>query len=154
MSEHGRTHPAHGKVPNYCFGCGTSNPQGMRLKFSIDESTNVVRGAFALPSKYQGSRKIAHGGIVALLLDEAMGKLNRVDGVIAPTAELKVEYLRPTPVGRKIVVEARATKQEGRNYWRECTISDESGTLLVRGTGRFVKVGERPPATSKQALKR
>lgn len=109
----------------------------------------MVRGSFRMPARYQGSRKVLHGGIVALLLDEAMGKFNRVDGIVAPTAELKVDYLRPVPVGRKILVEARRIRQEGRNYWRESTIADAGGKLLVRGKGRFVKVGESKLLSSK-----
>jgi len=95
-----------------------------------------------MPGRYQGSRKVLHGGIVALLLDEAMGKFNRLDEIVAPTAELSVEYLRPVPVGRKILVEARRIRQQGRNYWREGTIADADGKLLARGKGRFVKVAD------------
>jgi len=131
---------------NCCFGCGPYNTQGMHLSFKVDGAEPVVRGAFRMAARYQGSRKVLHGGIVALLLDEAMGKFNRVEEIIAPTAELSVEYLRPVPVGRKIVVEARRVRQEGRNYWRECIIQDENGKLLARGKGRFVKIGEYVPA--------
>ena len=127
---------------NVCFGCGPYNSQGMHLKFHIDGNEPVVRGAFRIPGRYQGSRKVLHGGIVALLLDEAMGKFNRVEEIIAPTAELSVEYLRPVPVGRKIVVEARRVRHEGRNYWRECIIQDGDGKLLARGKARFVKIGD------------
>jgi uncharacterized protein (TIGR00369 family) len=129
---------------NYCFGCGPHNTRGMHLKFQIEGADPVVRGNFRMPSRFQGSRNVLHGGIVALLLDEAMGKFNRMDRIIAPTAELSVQYLRPVPVGRKIVVEARQVRREGRNYWRECTIQDEDGKLLALGKGRFVKVGDAP----------
>jgi uncharacterized protein (TIGR00369 family) len=139
---------------NCCFGCGPYNTQGMHLRFQVDGAEPVVRGAFRMAARYQGSRKVLHGGIVALLLDEAMGKLNRVEEIIAPTAELSVEYLRPVPVGRKIVVEARRVRHEGRNYWRECTIQDEDGRLLARGKGRFVKIGDRVPAGAANGGKR
>ena len=127
---------------NYCFACGPHNTGGMHLKFKAEGDDPVVRGTFRVPGRYQGSRKVLHGGIVALLLDEAMGKFNRMDAIVAPTAELRVEYLRPVPVGRKISVSARRIRQQGRNYWRECRIEDETGKLLVRGKGRFVKVGD------------
>ena len=123
----------------------------MHLKFKIEGDNPVVRGTFRMPGRYQGSRKVLHGGIVALLLDEAMGKFNRVDAIVAPTAELRVEYLRPVPVGQKILVSARRTRQEGRNFWRECQIEDAAGKLLARGKGRFVKVGDAPPRNEKKA---
>jgi len=147
--------PAKPRAPgNYCFGCGANNSGGMHLKFSVEGSAPVVRGALRLPARYQGSRKVMHGGIVALLMDEAMGKFNRVEEIIAPTAELSVEYLRPVPTGRKILVEARRIRQEGRNYWRECTIVDEGGRLLARGRGRFVKVGNKTSSTGNNGVKK
>jgi uncharacterized protein (TIGR00369 family) len=115
----------------------------MHLKFHVLENDSVVRGAFRMPARYQGSRSIVHGGIIATLLDEAMAKLNRPDQIVAPTAELRVEYLRPVPVGEKIVVEARRTARRGRNYWREGTIQDSEGNLLARGKARFVRIGDR-----------
>ncbi|MBI2816799.1 MAG: PaaI family thioesterase [Acidobacteria bacterium] len=128
---------------NFCYACGADNPQGMRLKFNVDPEGPVVRATFSMAHRYQGPPNGVHGGIIATLVDEAMGKLSRVDGVVALTAELNVEYLRPVPLGRKIIVEARPAQQRGRSYWRECTIHDANGTLLVRGKGRFVKVAAR-----------
>ena len=129
------------KIPrNFCYVCGQDNGQGMRLKFSIDAKDSVVRGTFNLAGRYQGPPACAHGGIIATLVDEAMGKLSRLDGAVTMTAELTVEYLRPVPLRKKILVEARPTEQSGRNYWRECTICDAQGKLLARGKGRFVKI--------------
>ena len=128
---------------NFCYICGPDNPEGMRLKFSIDPKDPVVRGTFSLAYRYQGPPSSAHGGVIAAVVDEAMGKLNRVEGIVGVTAEMTVEYLRPVPLGRKIVVEARPSEHRGRNYWRECTIHDSKGKLLVRGRGRFVKIAER-----------
>lgn len=135
------------KPKNFCFGCGAANPHSMRLKFSLFPEEPVVRGTLRLARRYQGPPAAVHGGIIALIVDEAMGKLSRVDGVVALTAELTVEYLKPVPLGRKIMVEARPVKQMGRNYWRECTIRDSEGTLLVRSRGRFVKIAVRDDVT-------
>lgn len=142
-----------GSARNYCFGCGPHNAAGMHLQFTLEGEEPIVRGRFRLPRRFQGSRQVLHGGIVALLLDEAMGKFNRVEQIIAPTAELSVEYLRPVPVGAKIVVEARQVRKQGRNYWRAGVIQDAAGTLLARGRGRFVKVGEAPASTRNGARK-
>jgi len=133
---------------NFCFACGPDNPDGMHLKFSVDAEVPLVRGTFNLANRYQGPPGGVHGGIIASLVDEAMGKLNRVDGIVGLTAEINVEYLRLVPLGREILVEARPSDHHGRNYWRECTIRDSEGKLLVRSRGRFVKVAVREPASS------
>jgi uncharacterized protein (TIGR00369 family) len=111
----------------------------------VDHKAAVARGQFHTRGRFRGSRLHLHGGIIATLLDEAMGNLNRLDSIIAPTAELSIEYLRPVPIGTKVVLEARRVRQEGRNYWREGTVCDEQGTVLARGRARFVKIGERSP---------
>jgi len=102
-----------------------------------------VRGKFRIAHRYEGPPGAVHGGIIATLVDEAMGKLSRIDGVIALTAELNVQYLRLVPLGRTIIVEARPAEHHGRSYWRECTISDAKGEVLVRSRGRFVKIAAR-----------
>lgn len=113
------------------------------MKFSVFPEENLARGTLSIAHRYLGPPSGVHGGIIALIMDECMGKLSRFDGVVALTAELNVEYLRLVPLGRKIVVEARPVKQLGRSYWRECTIRDSKGTLLARGKGRFVKIATR-----------
>ena len=126
----------------------------MQLKFTVEGVDPVVRGSFRIPGRYQGSPKVLHGGIVPLLLDEAMGKFNRLDGIVAPTADLSVEYRRPVPVRAKILVQARRIRQQGRNYWRECTIEDDAGKLLAHGKGRFVKVGDSVAANGNDGVRK
>ena len=72
-----------------------------------------------------------------MLLDEAMGKVNRFRGVRAVTAELNVEYLRPVPVEQEIVVEAREIETKGRNLFHVGEIRNVKGDVLARGRGRF-----------------
>ncbi len=63
---------------NHCFGCGHDNPQGMRLKFSLDEESRQAICHFKLSRKYTGPPGYAHGGIIATILDEAMGKVSNL----------------------------------------------------------------------------
>lgn len=48
---------------------------------------------------HQGAPGLAHGGIIATAMDEAMGVLNRLLLVPAVTVHLEVDYIRPVPVG-------------------------------------------------------
>ncbi|HKS67261.1 MAG TPA: PaaI family thioesterase [Candidatus Acidoferrales bacterium] len=125
---------------NTCFGCGGANERGMKLAFEQDDTARRIRGRFCLGDEYSGGPGFLHGGIIAVLLDEAMGKVNRFRGVRAVTAELNVEYLRPVPVGREIVIEAREVGAKGRDLFHEGEIRSASGELLARGRGRFVDV--------------
>ena len=112
----------------------------MKLTFEQDDERRRIVGRFVLGKEYEGGSGFLHGGIIATLIDEAMGKVNRFREVLAVTAELNVEYHRPVPVDAPIVVEAYETKQEGSNLHHECEIRTEAGKLLARGQGRFVIV--------------
>nr|HEV7953016.1 PaaI family thioesterase [Candidatus Acidoferrales bacterium] len=128
------------KPDNVCFGCGGANTAGMKLEFEADLETGRVTGRFKIGKDFQGSMGMLHGGITALLMDEAMGKVCALSNVRAVTAELSVKYLRPIQVDQEIVVEAFQVKREGRDMYHEGTISNTAGKVLARGLGRFVVI--------------
>jgi uncharacterized protein (TIGR00369 family) len=125
---------------NACFGCGGANPHGMRLTFEQDDAAQRIRGMFRVGAEFQGGTGFLHGGIIATLLDEVMGKLTRFRGVHAVTAELKVEYLRPVPVDEDLRIEGWEIEKKGRSLFYAGEIRDASGALLARGNGRFVEI--------------
>jgi uncharacterized protein (TIGR00369 family) len=128
---------------NQCFGCGGNNADGMKLTFEQDNVNRRIVGRFVLGKRYQGGGGFAHGGIIALLLDEAMGKVCRFREIRAVTAELSVEFLKPVAVNKEIVVEGREMEMNGRNLFLAGEIRDEKGDLLARGKGRFVVIKPR-----------
>jgi len=91
---------------------------------------------------------MAHGGIIATLLDEAMGKVCRFREVRAVTAELTVQYLKPVKVDEEIIVEGYETEVKGRNLFLVGEIRNSAGEVLAKGTGRFVVIGQKEKATS------
>ncbi len=126
--------------PNLCFGCGSGNARGMKLLFERDAARQRTVGRFRLGAEYQGPPGFIHGGIIATVLDEAMGKVSRFFDVRTVTAELTVEYLRPVRVGQEIAVEGYLKERKGRQYYYGAEIRGAGGELLVRGSGRFVEV--------------
>jgi uncharacterized protein (TIGR00369 family) len=126
------------RADNVCFGCGGGNAQGMKLVFEADPATRRVTGKFRLGPEYQGSLGMLHGGITAVLFDEAMGKLCRFSDSRAVTAELSVEYLKPIRVNQEIIVEAFETERKGRQLFHQAEIRSTDGALLARGKARFV----------------
>ena len=125
---------------NQCFGCGGDNAGGMKLTFEQNNANRKIVGRFVLGERYQGGAGFAHGGIIALLLDEAMGKVCRFREVRAVTAELSVEYLRPVAVDKEILVEGREIEMNGRNLFMSGEIRNQNGDVLARGKGRFVVI--------------
>jgi uncharacterized protein (TIGR00369 family) len=128
---------------NKCFGCGGDNAAGMKLTFEQDNVNRRIVGKFVLGERYQGGGGFGHGGIIAVLLDEAMGKVCRFREVRAVTAELTVEYLKPINVQQEIIVEGRETEQKGRNIFMAGEIRNEAGDVLARGRARFVMISRK-----------
>ena len=128
------------KPTNHCFGCGAANPAGMKLAFELDLDARRARGSFVLGQNYAGGGGFAHGGIIAVMLDEAMGKISRLKDESAVMAEMNIEYRKPVPIGKPIVVEGWQEEEKGRNRFRVAEIRDTEGNLLARGKGRFVIV--------------
>jgi uncharacterized protein (TIGR00369 family) len=128
---------------NKCFGCGGDHAGGMKLTFEQDNVNRKIVGRFVLGERFQGGGGFAHGGIIATLLDEAMGKVCRFREVRAVTAELTVEYLKPINVRSEIVVEGREMEQKGRNLFMTGEIRNGVGEVLARGRGRFVVIGQK-----------
>lgn len=133
---------------NKCFGCGGANDRGMKLTFVQDNVKRRIVGKFVLGEAYQGGGGMGHGGIIATLLDEAMGKVCRFREVRAVTAELTVQYLKPVKVDEEIVVEGFETDQKGRNLFLAAEIRNGAGELLAKGTGRFVVIGQKEKAAA------
>jgi len=128
---------------NKCFGCGGDNAGGMKLTFEQDNVNRRIVGRFVLGERYQGGGGFAHGGIIAVLLDEAMGKVCRFREVRAVTAEMTVEYLKPINVLQEIIVEGHETEQKGRNIFMAGEIRDTAGVVLARGKARFVIIAPK-----------
>jgi uncharacterized protein (TIGR00369 family) len=138
--------PGHAAPPklrgpqNHCFACGKDNPQGMRLKFFIDEEARHSICTFKLTRRYQGPPGHAHGGIIATILDEAMGKVNRLSRVVALTRTMTIDYLKPVPLDKPLTVIGRAQQVQGREHTNVAEIMDVDGRVLARSTGVFVAV--------------
>jgi uncharacterized protein (TIGR00369 family) len=133
---------------NKCFGCGGANDRGMKLTFVQDNVNRRIVGKFILGETYQGGGGMGHGGIIAVLLDEVMGKVCRFREVRAVTAELTVQYLKPVKVDEEIVVEGYETEVKGRNLFLVGEIRNGAGEVLARGTGRFVVIGQKEKAAT------
>jgi uncharacterized protein (TIGR00369 family) len=118
----------------------------MKLTFVQDNDKRRISGRFILGERYQGGGGMAHGGIIAALLDEAMGKVCRFREVRAVTAELSIQYLKPVSVQDEIVVEGwEESEPKGRNMFHVGEIRNSAGDVLARGKARFVVIGAAKP---------
>lgn len=112
----------------------------MRLKFNYDEDLDRFVCRFRLGKRYTGPPGHCHGGIIATILDEAMGKVNKLRHVIALTSEITVNYVKPVPLNKPLRVESREVRVKGRRHVNMAEILNQKGEVLARSKGLFIAV--------------
>jgi len=65
---------------------------------------------FAVPDRYQSWEGIVHGGVVALMLDEAVGWAGWHSGHPGLTGRLEVRYRQPLRLGETVRVTGRVDR--------------------------------------------
>ena len=124
------------RVASGCFGCGDLNPKGLKLAFSQVDGAAVAE--FDPDPHHRGYPGLMHGGLVATILDEAMGWAVYGEGVWTMTARMQVRFRRPVPLAGRLRVAARVTKQRSRLVEARAELWDDSGTLLAESEGAFL----------------
>jgi uncharacterized protein (TIGR00369 family) len=137
---HGHDTPYTKMQKNYCFVCGMNNPDGMRLKFILDEARQTFVCQFRLSKRYTGPPGHTHGGVIACILDDAMGKVNKLRHVVALTREMTIEYLKPVPLHKPLRVEGRELSVQGRQHINTAEILNDKNEVLARSRGIFIAI--------------
>ena len=122
----------------WCFGCGDRNLEGLHIDFEIEGTR--VGGRFRPRDTHQGWPGLAHGGVAAAVLDEAMGWAMYAAGAWAMTARMEVKYRRPLPLGEELLVSAEVTRDRGRRLEAEAEVRTASGEVLAQAFGLFLRV--------------
>jgi acyl-coenzyme A thioesterase PaaI-like protein len=122
-----------------CFGCGLANLFGLQLEVEPDGERRV-RGRFFVKQDHQGPPGLAHGGVLATALDEAMALLVHDARLPALTRRLEIDLLGPAPVGAFAAVTAWVDSEEGRRMTLAAELRDERDEVLARARGIFVRV--------------
>ena len=121
-----------------CFACGKDNPQGLRLE--VRKTPEGVGLDYVLPEHFAGWQGIAHGGIVATILDELLAWACTNSGRNCVTAEMTVRYRKPVKTGQPLKGFGRVTGEKGKLLFTEATLLDESGALVAEATGKMMRV--------------
>ncbi|MDP3768656.1 MAG: PaaI family thioesterase, partial [Dehalococcoidia bacterium] len=121
-----------------CFGCGSENPQGLGLRFRIEDGH--AKADYVPPRHLQGYPGRMHGGGVATVLDEAMGWAAYAHGAWAMTARFTMRFRRPVPLDKSVTVTGRVTRDRGRVLEVRSELRSPDGVLLADAEGLFVRV--------------
>jgi acyl-coenzyme A thioesterase PaaI-like protein len=122
-----------------CFVCGKHNPHGLQLDFA-PEGIAGVRTTCVIPERFQGFAGIAHGGILATILDECMVNTVWLRGIVAVTARLEVRLLHPVQVGARLTFHADVRRESARGFEVTSQAELDDGTVVAKGNALLVKV--------------
>jgi len=127
----------------HCYGCGRNNPHGHQLK-SFIEGNEVV--AHFTPAAHSTSLPgFVYGGLLASLADchaMATAAAHRLGSGPAPrfvTAALRMDYLKPTPLGVELEIRAHVTESNEKKAVVAVTIS-AAGIVTVRAEAVAVRM--------------
>ena len=130
-------------LPRYrnCFVCGKDNPAGLNITFKTDGKSVFAKTRFK--KFHEGYEGRTHGGIVAALLDEAMGwSCTIVTKRLYFTIELTVKYKKPIPSEEELTATAKLSKIKHNICFATATLKDKFGTILATAEGRYYPVSE------------
>jgi acyl-coenzyme A thioesterase PaaI-like protein len=135
----------------HCYGCGRLNQDGLQIKSYWDGEESVCHYT---PQPYYsgGVPGFAYGGIIASLIDchgaatASAAKLREEGFSLGEkplprfvAASLKVDYLKPTPLGVPLELRARATEIKGRKVTVSVTLS-AAGEICAKGEELFIQL--------------
>ncbi|MGO9021986.1 MAG: PaaI family thioesterase [Syntrophobacteraceae bacterium] len=120
-----------------CFGCSPGNAYGLRMKFLTDEK--ALFSWLTIPGHLCGWDNLAHGGVLAAILDETMGwTAIYFTKKFALTNALTVEFHKSVPIGEEIRVEGRVVEVRAkRGAVVEGYLYKGENTLCAKSTGTF-----------------
>ncbi|MGZ3595616.1 MAG: PaaI family thioesterase [Syntrophales bacterium] len=137
----------------HCFGCGRLNKEGLQIKSRWDGEESVC---FYTPKPFYtgGFPGYVYGGFIASLIDchgaaTASAAKLREEGFSLDarplarfvSASLKVDYLKPTPMGPVLEVRGRVKEIKGRKVTVSVTLSAE-GEIRAKGEVIMVQLPE------------
>ena len=141
---HPKAPPIGSQIPSHfghCFGCGELHPTGLHLVAHAGNGVDLT-AEFTVTENHQGAPGLAHGGLLSLAFDEALGKLMWLLRAPAVTARLETDFLRPVPMGSTLHISARITGQVSRKVYCEAEgrLNSVDGEVAVRAAALFVIV--------------
>ncbi len=96
-----------------------------------EESPELVVADIQLGHKLDGHEGVVHGGVLAMLFDDAMGMAFGAMGVtMALTANLSVDYRTPVQADSKVLIRVRLSRREGRKLYFSAQMTNHDASIL------------------------
>ncbi|MFI4910483.1 MAG: PaaI family thioesterase [Sedimentisphaeraceae bacterium JB056] len=118
-----------------CIVCSSANIKGLKIDFKAVEE-GKVESKFVCEEKFEGYPGMMHGGIIASILDGAMGNCMFAFGKATVTVEMTTRYRLPVVIGTEATVSARLIRNSHPLYILEAQIEQDS-KIRATAKGKF-----------------
>lgn len=119
-----------------CVVCSSAHPRGLNLDLNVNQE-GILTGCFQLDQSAEGYPGLSHGGVIAAVLDGAMGNWLFAHKIVAVTIELNVKYRHPLKLKQAAHVEASLKEDMNPVYVLQASIQQDD-RVVARGMGRFI----------------
>lgn len=128
------------KQKNLSFGTSPDNEQGIQLELQFDEDTKTAYGEIELPDHFQGhNNNEVHPGIISVMLDEVMMKINQSMNIDASTGELTIRYLQTARTGEPLYLRGYFVKKNRKVIENRAELEDDIGKIIARAKGKYIE---------------
>ncbi|MBL8019310.1 MAG: PaaI family thioesterase [Spirochaetia bacterium] len=128
-----------GRDPSSGFGSGVDNDDGLQLKLTFDEDTKTAYGEYRCPAKFRGEKDSVHPGVLAVILDEIMARINEAMNFDTVTGELTIRYLQSATLDENLYLRGWFVKKNRRVVENRAEIENEIGKIVARGKGKYIE---------------
>ena len=123
-----------------CFVCGIDNHAGLHTDFYELDGKKLI-AIFKGHDIHQSYPKRMHGGIIAALLDETIGRAIQIeeDGIWGVTVEISIKYHKPVPLDQELRVVGYITNNRRLLFEGEGYLYDLNQEVLATCTAKYMK---------------
>jgi uncharacterized protein (TIGR00369 family) len=124
-----------------CLICGVDNPYGVHASFYEMEDGSLI-SLFHFDERHQSYPERTHGGMIAAIIDETIGRTIWIKNptVWGVTIKLEIQYHQAVPYGVPLKCIGVIDKSDQISFHGTAEIRDQENKLLARGSALYMEI--------------
>jgi acyl-coenzyme A thioesterase PaaI-like protein len=121
------------------FVHGLRNPHGLHLQYHLDGDRVVT--TWSAGDDHAGFPGFVHGGLIAAVLDDAMGRCSVLHRRWVVTGRMETRFRDAAPIGSSLRVEGWITRITRRVMTAEARMTlVDGGTVIAEASGTYLPI--------------
>jgi acyl-coenzyme A thioesterase PaaI-like protein len=121
------------------FVHGLRNPHGLHLQYHLAGERVVT--TWVAGDEHAGFPGFVHGGLIAAVLDDAMGRCSVLRRRWVVTGRMETRFRDAAPIGSSLRVEGWITRMTRRLMTAEaCMTRDDDGSVIAESNGTYLPI--------------